>query len=196
MTTPIWRRPNPYGFPAAIEGAGTVSSPLLAGFSFTLIGIVLGTTNAFRWPNAALALLVGATALLIGSVQSAFWARQYVVTPGELAEWWPGLYTDPERLHEVRGEQLGHKQLHDRWVRRFAALYHGGILLMLAALAVLLVPPAAVGVGRLAAIVLAIVATVGEAAWIAATRPSTRSFKRARESLVPTLSWVDPEDMG
>lgn len=52
-----WSVPKPYGAPAALQSAGTVAAPLLAGFSFALVGLVLTSPERIRWPDATLVLL-------------------------------------------------------------------------------------------------------------------------------------------
>jgi hypothetical protein len=48
---------------------GTVVAPLLAGFSITLLGLVVVNGRYLRWPDLALLLLAGASVLLLSVVQ-------------------------------------------------------------------------------------------------------------------------------
>ena len=57
------------------------AAPLLGGFSIALIGVVAQATDHFRWPGVALLLLACASIAFIICVQTAFWARQYLVRP-------------------------------------------------------------------------------------------------------------------
>lgn len=96
------------GYRPMIEVAGTTAAPLLAGFSFTLLVLVLPTIDArrtttvvagravssgseafSRYPTQAALLLLLAGLLLIASVQAALAVKRHGLTPGELAEWFP-----------------------------------------------------------------------------------------------------------
>lgn len=138
-----WSVPDPYGYPASVDAAGTVAAPLLAGFSLTLVGLILGATDpgAVRERGPALVALVLATVLLLACVQCAFWARQFTVTPGQAMEWWPDLgAANPDRNAQLRAEQWRYALLGGRWMSRARLTYHGGILALLAGLALVLVP--------------------------------------------------------
>jgi hypothetical protein len=161
---PLDQPPFPYGLGSSIEGFSSTASPLFAGFSAALVGLVLtAPESTIRWPSAALALHTAATIAFVVAVQCGLWARGFVVSPAAIAEWWPG--TDPARLRNVR-------RLHRRgfgiWRRRFHLAYRVGIVLFLSGLAVALVPPDPIGWGRWVAIGVAIAGLVLEFAWIAA----------------------------
>jgi hypothetical protein len=228
---PTWKRPFPYGISEAIGAAGTVVAPLLAGFSVTLIVLTLQvvssapapapTTGAVSGeiksapppqilhPDIALALLVAATAALLAAVQCAFWARQYQANPEEIEWWWGDLDDlDDEFVRSnwemARREQIGLYTLQMRWIGRFRIAYHAGILLVLGALVVLLIPSGDISIARGTAIGLAILATLAEIAWIVATelaahwgfaepeRPSLG--RRLVRSIVPRYVPGNPED--
>jgi hypothetical protein len=198
---PTWKRPVPYGIAEAIGAAGTVVAPLLAGFSVTLIVLTLdvvssaGTASgaeatagaspaaaqpaSILHPDLALTFLVAAVAMLLAAVQCAFWARQYQATPGEIEEWWGKLDDTEDEIvksnwEAARREQFGYVELQLRWIKRFRIAYHAGILLVLGALIVLLIPAGDVPASRCVAIGLAIVAALAELAWIAATELAAR----------------------
>jgi uncharacterized membrane protein YdbT with pleckstrin-like domain len=67
--------PSPYGAPAAIEMMGSVAAPLLAGFSLTLLILVITNSDAFRWPGLVLVAFAVSAVTLISVVQFTFWAR-------------------------------------------------------------------------------------------------------------------------
>ena len=137
-----WNVPKPYGAPGALQSAGTVAAPLLAGFSFTLVGLVLTSPGTIRWPDASLALLTAAGLFLITAVQSASWARRWDVTPTEILGWWPNFEWLPEAIQEqVFSEQHTHSRRQARWARATRLAYNGGILSLLAGMTVLLAPP-------------------------------------------------------
>jgi hypothetical protein len=168
--TPNWEIPPQYGYAAAIEGMGSVASPFLAGIGMALVTLVLSSQNSFARPSLALLLLVGATLAFIGAVQCSFWARCFLVSPGELAEWWGDDLKDPERLRKVEAEQRSATKQHATWALRSSWFYNGGIALLLLALPVLLIPPgglAGASTARTATFVLAVVGFVAEALWIA-----------------------------
>ncbi|HSK15229.1 MAG TPA: hypothetical protein VK915_03580 [Gaiellaceae bacterium] len=165
-TTPGWRRPEPYGHPEAIHSLGSVAAPLLAGFSLTLVAYTLTETQAFRWPDAALALIMGAVLALIGCVQCTMCARLFHVTPAELESWWPDA-DDPARADLNRREQARLADSHRLWARRAQVLYNGGILLLLAGITVALVPPGPLAPARLAALAVGLLGLAVALLWIA-----------------------------
>lgn len=140
-----WQVPTPYGYPASVDAGGTVAAPLLAGFSLTLIGVILGAGNPgeFRVRDPALVALVAATLLLLACVQCSFWARQFTVTPTQIMEWWPELRApggNPDRHEQLRAEQWRYALMAKRWLHRARLSYQGGIILLLAGMTLLLVP--------------------------------------------------------
>ena len=85
-----WLLPSPkrgYGTSAAVQSVGSVAAPLLAGFSFTLVGLVLASPDRIRWPGASLVLLTAAGLSHVTAVQCAAWAREWNPTPSELLNW-------------------------------------------------------------------------------------------------------------
>jgi len=141
-----WKPPVPYGRPASVDAAGTVAAPLLAGFSITFVGLILSASDGASIPlrEPALAVLVLAALLLLGCVQCAFWARLYTVTPQDLMPWWPDLHggsTNAQLRHrQIRGAQWRYAHLSELWLERARWTYHGGILALLASVALVLVP--------------------------------------------------------
>lgn len=165
-----WRVPALYGYAAAVHSMGSVSAPLLAGISVALVGLVISSQGAFHWPSIALLFLTAATLSLLASVQCAFWARLYLVTPADLAEWWGRALDDPARLEAVQEEQRSHRAAHNRWAMKARHFYNGGIVSFLLALAALLVPKGGLdhaSATRLAAVGLALAGFIAELVWIA-----------------------------
>jgi MFS family permease len=178
--------PAPVGGNDAASSAAAVAAPLLAGFALTLAGLVLQVQNDLKWPDAALAVLVGSVLALLGAVQFGVWARQYAVTPAQLKEWLPSL--DDKALLRA---QYAHQIEHARWYSRFRGAYHVGIMLLLAGLAVALVPDKDTDEWRYVAIGLAGLGVVGELTWIWAGRQITPKkprpwARRLAERLVPS----------
>jgi len=158
-----WDQPFPYGYPASAESAGSVAAPLLAGFSFALVGLVIPSPNDFRWPSAALLLLLAAGLAFIGAVQCWFWARMYAITPQDIDLWRPD-YPAKQKLAIQRLHMRGF----DIWSSRFNRFYRVGILLLLAGMTFTLVPRGDIGPVRSLAIALAAAGFIAELVWIAA----------------------------
>ncbi len=165
---PRWDVPSPYGYAAAIDSMGSISAPLLAGFSFTLAVLVLSSgASPARWPNASIFLLIAGAFALISSVQFSFRARLYVVTPSEIEEWWPDPSETATRDH-LRRVQRDHRRSFRRWSTPARYSYDLGLLCFLLGVTSLLAPRAGhVSDGRLAVVALALAAFVGELLWIA-----------------------------
>src|SRR6266851_2942460 len=105
-----WEAPWPYAYPDAMDSASSVAAPLLAGFSFTLIALIVPEARGIRWPGAALSLLVAAGLSFIASVQCGFWARMWSIKPSDLNDWRP---KDPDaRKH---AEQRAHARGNAIW---------------------------------------------------------------------------------
>jgi hypothetical protein len=165
-----WRVPRgPYGAAASLQAVGTVAAPLLAGFSLTLVGLILTSPDRVRWPDAALALLTAAVLFLITAVQAASWARRWEVTPVELLSWWPMFDELPAEVQErIATKQHEHTARHRRWANVTRVAYDAGILCLLGALAVLLVPPVREEITSLRgiAIALGVAGLLAEATWV------------------------------
>ena len=161
----VWDVPWPYGLPAGIDSGATSVAPLLAGFSSALVGLVVTTAEAVRWPGAALSLLIASTVVFLMSVQAGVWMRSYAVVPSDIREWWPNT---PDS--DLRTIQRLHRRGYAIWRKRFHASYRVGILLLLSGLALTLLPPGHVGPLRWLAILIASVGFLAELGWIAANR--------------------------
>src|SRR5215216_5919053 len=124
-----WKIPPRYGYGEAVQSAGTVVAPLLAGFSISLTVLVVDRADAMWCADLALALLVSAAGVLLGAIQCAYSARQYLVTPDQIAAWWPelGPATHPKyglAWQRVRADQGAHAELHSLWASGFRRAYH------------------------------------------------------------------------
>jgi hypothetical protein len=149
---------------------GSVAAPLLAGFSLTLTLLVLQADKGdFRWPDATVLVLVAAAVAFIMVIQFSFWARQYVVTPSELKDWWPDFETNDERARAVFSEQRGHALLHKRWAARARVGYNVSVGLLLSGLALALIPEGPVSLGRVGGIAIIGAGLIYEVVW---PRPS------------------------
>ncbi len=148
-------------------------APILAGFTFTILALVLippehGVADPLRWRDQVLALLVFSALLLILSTQAAMRARATFVKPDELRAWFPGQMNANGRPSEWLA--LHQKHLDTR-TRKASALcrntYNAGTLLLFTAIAVLLVPSGHVDDARRLVLATAIAAVAVEAAWLA-----------------------------
>ncbi len=183
-SAPRWEIPYPPGALVAVETMGTVAAPLLAGFSITLALFVVQAHGSLHWPNVALVLLVVAALTLLGALQATFWARYYSATPPELAGWWEASLNNPDRLRAVQDEQRILISGQRTWARRARLSYNVGLISLLLAFPVVLVPAgglANAGFMRCAAILLAFLGFLVEAAWIAgAESPRCTALWRRR----------------
>ena len=128
-----------------INSVGTVTLPLLAGFSITSVVVVSDDAANFRWPGATILALALAALTLVVAVQCAYHAHVYLSKK------------DPD-----------YKKGLD-WARRTRWFYHIGIFAVLAGLALLVVLHRATGIQagfRWAAFGLACAACLGEFVWL------------------------------
>jgi len=110
----VWQFDSHPGFRRAIEQAGAIAAPLLAGFSFTLFALVVpsldGQTTVIELshhrtiltesrpfsaaPELAAGLFLLAGLLLVFSVQAAILLRYHNHSPSELGEWYPEYFPE------------------------------------------------------------------------------------------------------
>jgi MFS family permease len=145
---------------------GGVAAPLLAGFAVTLAGLVITAPKHFRWQNATLVFLSLAAFALVAALQFTFRARQFAVTPREMADWWPDAYGE-YRQEELRWELREHRREYKKWANLARYAYNFGLLAFAAGFTCAIIPRGSISGGRLAAIILAIIAVIAEACWIA-----------------------------
>jgi hypothetical protein len=129
-----------------------------------LIGLIVPDTTKFRWPGVGLLLLALAAVLFVASVQCAFWAKEYAITPGDLDAW----YGDMSK-HDKIAYQRAHQLNFRRWVARMNKSYRLGILALLSGMTVALVPTGGFGWTRGAAIGIIIVGFLTELLWVCST---------------------------
>jgi hypothetical protein len=160
----LWDRPWPYGLPSAIEAGATIATPLFAGFSLTLAGLVLTNGGGVRWPGIALSLLTASTVVFLMALQFGVWARSFSASPQEIKDWRPDASEDLQqaiqRLH-LNGYRV--------WASRFHHAYRIGLLLLLLGFATALVPRHAIHAFRGLAVGVAVAGCVAELLWIAAS---------------------------
>lgn len=166
---PKWRKPAPLGYANAIDSVGGVAAPLLAGFSLASVIVISQDAENFRWPGAAILAFTIAAVALVGTVQCAFNARQYIWSGADVRTWWPDMEEDSEREEQLRAEQDWAFDRWQAWTGRTRITYALGILALLTALALALPPhhnPGAQDSLRWAASGIAFAASAGEACWV------------------------------
>jgi hypothetical protein len=131
--------PIPRGSGPAYQAVGEVASPLLAGFSVTLIGVIAQSPASMRWPGFSLTLLTLAAAFLLAAVQCGFHARQRFWTREDLLAWYIELTPASDRAF-AKEHQLD-TGVWDRWVKRTRRFYNLGICTLAAAVATVVAPP-------------------------------------------------------
>jgi hypothetical protein len=114
--TEVWHFEDHPGFRRAIDQAGAIAAPLLAGFSFTLFALVVSSLGSHATsielsghrtlisqgdgfsavPELAAGLFFLAGLLLIFSVQAAILLRYHNHSPSELAEWYPEYFPEAD----------------------------------------------------------------------------------------------------
>jgi hypothetical protein len=167
-----WAAPNPPGFLESIQAAGSVAAPLLAGASFTLVALVLQSATLFaRWQDVALLFFVAAGLAQVFAVQSVIWTRRYMATPDDLRQWYPEEFSRPDDRPTlwVRRVQWSSTQNARKWAERTRWCINVGISLLLAGIAVIVVPPGPINSGRWIVIVVASAGVAAEAIWVLAS---------------------------
>jgi hypothetical protein len=170
---------------------GTVVAPLLAGFSITLLGIVVQYDKALRWPDLALLLLATASVLLLSVVQFTYRAHRYATIPNEAKSWYPEIERDRAQRDRVYEELRNHRACHQFWAGRARRLYNVAICVLLLGISVVLVPSSPMGPLRVAAAGVVLLGLAGElllltAGWLLA--PGRRG-RRGRRGRVARAAW-------
>jgi hypothetical protein len=180
--------PGPLGYPDSIQTAGAVAAPLLAGFSLTVAILLLPNISKAnrtfgRFGNLSLGLLLAAAILLVMAVQCAMTARSYQVTPQELLSWW-GRPDGPPTPVMLTNQDL-HAQKNARWGGWTRRTYNLGIVLLLAALPLTILPPGNIPTGRWLVAAIAAVGFLVEFIWATQTElkvPIGRIRERRRSA--------------
>ena len=168
----VWTPPSPIGYLESIQAAGAFAAPLLAAASFTLAALLLQASTPFaRWPDLALLCFTGAGLAQVFAVQCVIWTRRHMTTPDELRQWYPDDYEQDRGRPTpwLRNVQWSDNQRAHTWARRTRGWLNSGVALLLAGVAVSLVPRGPVGAVRWVAIAVAGSGVIVEAAWVAHT---------------------------
>lgn len=182
-----WGAPSPLGHYTALQSAGGIAAPLLAGFSFTMTSVLLTSPGTSRWQNATLALFVSAGLILIFTVQTSLWLQSYAATPSDYSQWYPEKmvngYPDSEAFqwHIANATKAG------TYAKATRRLYNFGILVLLAAVATAVIPPGPIAGSRIIVVVVGCAGFVAELIWILASERKRRTSGKSR---VPsTAGW-------
>ena len=175
---------------------GTIAAPLLGGFAFAAVGLVVQGRQDLRWPDQTLALLVFAFLSFVTSVQATFHARRHYVSPDEFLAWLSLASTDIRRA-ELEREYVKGLESYSHWAAVARRTYSLAIIVLFAATAVLLVPSGGgLATWRVVGVSIAALGTVGECAWVAYGEINPRRRRKhvrydtaasASEVRVPTL---------
>jgi len=175
----VWTVIEPLGYLDSIQAVGAFPAPILAGASFTFAALILQSARPFaRWPDLALLGFIAAGLALIYTVQAIVWTRRYTITPDDLARWYPADFANERPTEWLRNRQDSHARQARTWAGRSRAGYHAGILLLLAGVAIAVIPPGHIQAERWAVISVALAGVAGEAGWIAYA--AFRSFRLSR----------------
>ncbi len=140
-----------------------VAAPLLAGFTISLIALVIQGSASFRWPSLCTLVFTLSAVLLISTVQAGFWIRHYRPS-------------SDSPLLNPRSEALIHYLF---WNRVARYTYDAGIFLLLSGLAGVLAPKDGTDALRWAASITAALAAGAELVWAAY---ATQVGRRLREN--------------
>jgi hypothetical protein len=125
-----------------ISSVGTVTLPLLAGFSITAVVVVSEDSTKFRWPGTTILVLAFAALVLIAAVQCAYHAHVYLSKQ------------DPNYNEGVT------------WAKRTRWFYDAGLLTLIAGLALIVAPNGATGTDADLRWAAACLAFLGEGIWL------------------------------
>lgn len=190
-----WTVRKPEGYYDAIQAMGTTVAPILAGFAFAILALVLvppakNEADPLRWRDPVLALLVFSALLLIISTQAAIRARGTMVKPDELRAWYPSSVDSRGWPNQWLGNRQ--KELEGRTARASSICrhtYNAGTLLFFTAIAVLVVPSSPVDDARRAVLAVAAIAVAVEAAWLTGTSLRQESWLDRLPTLLTPLSY-------
>jgi hypothetical protein len=169
---------------------GGIAAPLLAGAGFTLAALILPTTAAnaakvCRWPDAALFCFTGSGLAQIAAVQATVWCARLTATPDQFMSWYPDEVRNAQPSQWLRNFQLSHQRQAHRWADRARFSYHLGIVLLLAGIVAVSVPPMHITAERGAVVMLTVFGLLGELAWLVVATFLNR--RRRRQGLVHGL---------
>lgn len=183
----VWEPPELPGYLESIQAAGAFAAPLLATASFTLVALVLQASAPFaRWPDLALLFFVGAGLAQVFAVQCAVWTRRYMTTPDELKQWYPDDFEqDGEQPTPLLlNFQISMSEQARAWAGRTVRWLNTGIALLLAGVAVSVVPHGRTDPSRWVVIAMAFAGVTVESFWVIAIFVRKRVRPKLRRVLL------------
>lgn len=166
-TSAPWVRPKKLGYSETLRGLGGIVAPLLTGFSLATIALLLTSRDKPQLANWAVAALATTVAFLLFSMQVAFLALARSPSPADILTWEPQVAISLEDLQKARAEQAARSADMSRLWRLCGSAYDIGIVSLLAALLLLLIPYSWTA-PRIAAVVIVGLALTGELWWTVA----------------------------
>ena len=175
-------KPDQYPTTADTESAntlGTTASPLLAGFSITLIGLIAGNTTpsaAIMFPELTLAVLFIATVLFVLAVQFTVVAKKFNITEAEYIRRTPSMRKRARDL--AYGVAMGNLCV---WIDRSRLAFYFGLVFLFLGVAGVMLPPI-VSCFRLVVVCLPVLFSIGELCWFIKEMLKSRAFSKSLNS--------------
>jgi hypothetical protein len=169
--TQLWAEPEDPNLAAALGGYVGAGAPLVAGFELAAVVLMLSSTNVaqdFPLVGPAVVAMVLSAAFMVFSIRYGFWAVSYWTTPAERLMWNPAAVIDMAPLDRERRRLAGRMAYFRTLRRRANNLFELGLIVFLAAVALMLIPDRwhAQGPGwRWAAAGVAVLALVIHVVW-------------------------------
>jgi hypothetical protein len=191
---PTWSGPGDFGQPAAFDAKIGVATPLLAGFSLALLGVVGQASKSFRWPGLTMTVLLSVCVLLVACVQFGFRGRALLYSKADVDAW--GRLTDLTKVEEaaLRAQvQAADMAAWRVWHRRTQLTYNFGIVLLALGLAFTLAPPTTYDGGALLGeevawrwigYTIGLVAAASELIWVLADEMRGRQQQRLLQQIL------------
>lgn len=176
---------GPLGTPSAIGSLYAVAAPLLGGFSFTLVALMMdmaGNTAAPenispRFLLPAIGVFAFAGIVFIGTVQAGMRAQQNFATPSEYRDWY-GIETGETLRDQAYQEQQRRQSDFETWASWTRFLYNLGVVAFLSGVTLLTVPVSFDTPSRWLLVAVPMFGLLAELIWIGVA--GSRSFAKRR----------------
>lgn len=162
----IWRRSEQPDSFEAERGLGSISAPLLAGFSLSTVALLTTLEKTPRLAEFVVVAMTFSTASLLTSLQLTATGTRYVSSPADRRAWRPEITRDRAVLEDERKNQRVDLELALKIMRRAGWAYNAGLLAFFLGITLLLVP-AQWTPARAVAVGIAAIAMLIEGVWIA-----------------------------
>lgn len=163
---------------ASANTLGATASPLLAGFSMTLIGLIAGNASpgtVLRFPDITLIVLFCATVFFILAVQFTIVARKFNLTKAEYEQRTPNM--DTAKRDSAYGLAM---EAFCLWIDRAHLVFIFGLGLLFLGLAGVMLPPNPSCL-RLVTVSLPIFVSFGEMVWYIKDYRQSHKFQKSLE---------------